>query len=102
MHDAVVGGQHARRRSDLKEIDHRAVPFEPGRDRLKVFRRKSAEHEDEQIVQDHVVQAQIRGIFEEGIVRMEIPTVTRVKIKDHVDQKQGCKGKNRFAVHEAQ
>ena len=54
------------------------------------------------IVQDHVVQAQIRGIFEEGIVRMEIPTVTRVKIKDHVDEKQGCKGKDRFAVHEAQ
>ena len=47
MHDAVVGGQHARRRSDLKEIDHRAVPFEPGRDRRKVFRRKGAEHEDE-------------------------------------------------------
>ena len=102
VHDAVVGGQHTRCRRCLEDVDQRAVAFQPVRHGCEVFGRKGTEHEDEQVVQDDVVQAEVEGVLDEGIVGMDRPDVAGIEVEDHVGEKEDSKREPRRLVHEAQ
>ena len=67
-----------------------------------MFCRKGTEHEDEQVVQDDIVQAEVESVLDEGIVGMDGPDVAGIKVEDHICEKENRKREPRRLVHEAQ
>ena len=102
MHDAVIRGQHAQRRRRLEDVDQGAVFFQPVRDAAEVFCREGAEHEDEQVVQDDVVQTEVESVLDEGIVGMDRPDITGIEVEGHVGEEEKSKRQPRCFIHEAQ
>ncbi len=102
VHDAVISGQHACCGKPLEEIDQKSVIFKPVADGGKVFCRKSAEQEDEQIMKDDVIEAVIEGILQNRAGKMKIPDITGIEVKYHVGEKENGKGQGRFLIHPAQ
>lgn len=62
-HDAAVGCQHRCRGDQLEGDDELAVPAEPSRYDFEMLCRIGAEHEDEEIVKNHVIQTISKGVL---------------------------------------
>lgn len=87
IHNAVIGCQHAGGCYCLEDIDQQSMMRYPVGNSLKVFRRKCAEHEDEYVMQDDVVQAVIKSILKEWAGTVKRPNIAGIKIENHIDCK---------------
>lgn len=67
-----------------------------------MFCREGAEHEDEQVVQDDVVQTEVESVLDEGIVGMDRPDITGIEVEGHVGEEEKSKRQPRCFIHEAQ
>ena len=102
IHDAVVGGQHACRSGQLKDVDEDAAAADPVDGLLEMFGHKGAEHEDEQVMEDDVVQPVYEGVVQERRVRRRRPDITGIKIEDDVGREQQRKRGERRLIHLAE
>ncbi|SCJ01415.1 Uncharacterised protein [uncultured Ruminococcus sp.] len=99
IHDAVVGGQHACRSGKLQDIDEDSASADPVYGLLEMLGYKGAEHENEQVMEDDVVQPVYEGVVQERRVCRRRPDIAGIKIEDDVGRKQQRKRRERRLFH---